>query len=112
MRQLAERIERQEELSKIPVEQLVASYEPLAHRVQSGVAFRLDANPSSGSAKHLRTGLDLSKAEFGGLAILLVRKGLITNEEYFAAILEGIEDEVDRMECALGGMTGTKISLL
>jgi len=112
MRQQDERVHRQEALSARPIAELVAGYPDLAHRVQSGVAFRLEADPTGGTPKHLRTGVDLARAEFGGLAILLVRKGLITEAEYFAAIVEGVEDEVDRMERAMEGTTGVKIKLL
>ena len=36
--------------------------------------------------KHLRTGLDLSKSDMGGLARLLIAKGVFTEQEYNEAI--------------------------
>lgn len=102
MRQLAERIARQEELSKKSVEELSSVIEPMSHAIQSYTAYMLHRNPSSSSPKHLRTGIDLTKAEMGGLAVLFVRKGIITNEEYLAAIVEGLEEENNRNENEVG----------
>ena len=98
MKTHAERVARQAELAQLPPAELGAMYARNAHAVQSAVALRLGRGGVDGSPKHLRAGLDLSKAEFGGLAVLLVAKGIITDKEYLAAIVEGTEDEVRREE--------------
>lgn len=63
------------------------------HAVQSGVAMEMEFGSPAATAKHLRTGLDVGKAEFGGLAKLLISKGIITEDEHYAAITEAVEQE-------------------
>ncbi len=86
-------------------------YRKLAHAVQSGVGF--DKDKTAQEPKHLRTGIDITKAEQAGLAQLLMDKGVFTLEEYEQAILQGLRNEVDRYERYLAEQYGThKVSLL
>lgn len=71
------------------------SYEQAAHGVQTGVAYRDEVD---GYAKHLRTGIDISKAEQFGLACLLIDKGVFTSEEYAEYMRLALNTEVDRLE--------------
>ena len=48
-----------------------------AHAVQTGVGLELEHDPASGTPKHLRTGLNLSKAEHGALVRLLIARGAV-----------------------------------
>ena len=66
----------------------------LTHAIQSAVAFQIERGSNAALPKHLRTGLDTTKAEHGGIARLLIRKGVITEEEYFDAVVEGLEVEL------------------
>jgi hypothetical protein len=88
-------------------------YVALAHAIQSGVAMDLQHDPTPGTPKHLRTGLDCRAADHGALARLLIAKGVFTLEEYEAALLEGLEREKaayeQRLTDRFGG--GTKIDL-
>jgi hypothetical protein len=71
-----------------------------AHAVQSATALhieRLGASAAGADAKHLRTGLNMAMSDHGALARLLVAKGIITEEEYLAAIAEGAEMEAERI---------------
>lgn len=76
-------------------------YEAAAHRIQTaiGFSFGLDYSWMDGrlltALKHLRVGIDTSKADQGGLVKLLIRKGVITEDEYFGAILEANEGEAE-----------------
>lgn len=76
-----------------------ARYQAAAHAVQSALAAVLGAlGPKAAGAdpKHLRTGLNLVMADHGSLADLLIRKGVITEEEYLEAIAAGTEREAER----------------
>lgn len=79
-------------------EEFLVKYEQLAHSVQSAIKFELsrDASDPKYHYKHLRTGLNCVMADHGSLGRLLVKKGLITQDEYFEATLEGMELEVQR----------------
>lgn len=77
------------------IKDLGLSYEAAAHGVQSAVSFR---DAVDGYSKHLRTGIDLSKAEQFGLACLLIDKGIITEEEYVEYMRLGVNTEVANAE--------------
>lgn len=88
-------------------------YEAAAHAVQTGVAYDpvwkgYDADQRY---KHLRTGIDLSKAEHAGLARLLMAKGIITMEEYLDAMTQAVREEKARYEDYLRQVHGITIKL-
>ena len=55
--------------------------------------------------------MNIALAGQASLARLLIRKGLITQEEYSEALAEGIEAEVAGYEARLSAITGRKIIL-
>jgi hypothetical protein len=73
-------------------------YMRAAHGIQSAIAFLMNRGPRFAGVepKHLRVGIDTSKAEFGALAELLIRKGVITEGEYVEAMTTGLERELER----------------
>ena len=73
-------------------------YFDAAHAVQSGLAMLEQTNRRMFQPKHLRVGVDTSKAEQGGLAALLIRKGVFTEAEYIASMADAMEDEQRRLE--------------
>jgi hypothetical protein len=92
-------------------EEFLAEYTRLAHAVQSGVAFDHGAGSQDGTPKHLRTGLNCVMADLGSVVKLLLDKGVITKDEYFAAILDGLRREIQRYEQRLTPRGGIKITL-
>lgn len=84
-------------------DEFLAEYTRLAHAIQTGVAYDHAAGSQDGTPKHLRTGLACVMADLGSLTRLLVAKGVITNDEYFEAILSGLRDEVAAYEARLSG---------
>jgi len=82
-------------------------YERQAHRVQSGIAYLSDKTDQQ--PKHLRVGISLRAAEHGGLAELLISKGLITEVEYWDAMIKGVADEAERMRHQLAEQHGVPI---
>jgi hypothetical protein len=68
------------------------------HARQSAVAFLIARGGDGAQAatpKHLRVGVDSAMSDHASLAGLLIKKGLITEDEYFTAIVEGAEREAE-----------------
>lgn len=104
-------------------EEFMTEYRRLGHAVQTGAAFEMGALAAgadgadtlrelgAASPKHLRTGLSCVMADLGSLTRLLVAKGVITNEEYFEAILDGLRRKVEDAEARLSAQSGVAIKL-
>lgn len=75
---------------------LTERYTRAAHRVQTAIAFMPDQHNQT--PKHMRVGIDLSKSDMGGLARLLISKGVFTETEYLEAIVEAAEQEAAAYE--------------
>jgi hypothetical protein len=61
---------------------LELTYEAAVHGVQSAIAHKIGTGWNGASDKHLRVGVDMSKADMLGLVMLLIAKGVFTEEEY------------------------------
>lgn len=85
--------------------------ETLAHAMQSGVAQTLFLDPSSGTPKHLRVGVNMALVEIGALATLLIEKGVFTRQEYDAILLKGLRQEVASYEASLSEAMGVNVKL-
>lgn len=106
---------------KMTDEQFNQRYAALAHAVQTGIGWKIaidnpdvfDINQDKNlcAHKHLRVGIDTNKADLGALCRLLVSKGIITDEEYKIAILEGLENEKKMYEITLSEHFGKDITL-
>jgi len=81
------------------------------HALQSGVAMEMQIRPEPTTPKHLRVGVNSAMCEHAGLVRLLVRKGVISEDEYVEAMTGAIEDEVARYEAALSKVYGRQITL-
>lgn len=68
-------------------------YAAATHAVQSGVAMKMNYDPAETTPKHLRTGVNVMMSDLGAIADLLVKKGLITQDEYEKAIADNMERE-------------------
>ena len=71
----------------------------------------ISTGSQDGTPKHLRTGLANVMADVGSLGRLLIAKGIITEAEYFNAILDGLRREVAVYEHRLEERLGTKVTL-
>ena len=93
-------------------EEFSRRYAALAHAIQTGVAYDQGAGSQDGTPKHLRTGLNLVLCDHASLSRLLVEKGVISADEYKAAILRGLEEEKARYEARINRQYGeTRIRL-
>lgn len=86
-------------------------YVQLCHAVQTGVAHSLQNDPSSGTPKHLRTGLDILFCEHSALVTLLIKKGIITEDEYYDSVIEVLQREVANNEAKLSAHYKANIRL-
>jgi hypothetical protein len=78
------------------------TYEELGHAVQTGVKYEQETRETHRSTadhlKHLAVGNCLRAADMEGLTVLLIAKGIITEQEYLDAILASAEREVELFE--------------
>jgi len=79
-------------------------YVKAAHVVQAAIGF--NPNKTALEPKHMRTGIDMSKADMEGLVTLLIEKGVFTSEEYVAALEASAEREAERHKLVLAGEMG------
>lgn len=86
-------------------------YARAAHAMQAGVDLKMHRDGKETSPKHLRVGVNSSMSDHGGLAGLLIKKGLITHQEYLEAITEAMEREAQSYESELQGSLGANIKL-
>lgn len=87
-------------------------YERAAHAMQTGVAAEMGYDPRATEPKHLRVGVNSALVDSGALAGLLIRKGVITEEEYAAALADGMEAERDRYKAEIEAQYGASVNLI
>lgn len=73
-------------------------YLDLCHAMQSGVAAKLQRDNSDTTPKHLRTGVNSAMVDSAAVATLLMKKGIITEDEYYDALIERMQAEVTAYE--------------
>jgi hypothetical protein len=93
------------------IEDAYQRYTSAAHAMQSGVAAKMERDPSETTPKHLRTGVNSSMVENSALVKLLVSKGILTDEEWAEALADGMEAEVRLYEKWLSENLGATITL-
>jgi hypothetical protein len=88
--------------------------------VQTGIAFEFSREYEQGAGmppevvaalKHLRTGINVVMADTGSLVRLLIRKGVITEEEYATSIVDGMQQEVLRAQQSIFNTYGLRVVL-
>jgi uncharacterized lipoprotein YbaY len=86
-------------------------YKALCHAMQTGVAFKMEYDPSDTQPKHLRVGINAAMCDHAALVNLLRSKGIITDDEYFDALIESMQTEVDNYRREISDQTGANITL-
>lgn len=76
-------------------------YLDAAHGMQSGVAMKMNYDTKETEPKHLRVGVNAAQSDQSGLAMLLIAKGVFTEEEYCAAVADAMERERDAYQAWL-----------
>lgn len=78
----------------------------LAHAMQTGVAYKMPKDSSDTEPKHLRVGINMAMIEHAALAGLLMRKGIITEDEYLDSLIVELEREVDLYQQEISQLYG------
>jgi hypothetical protein len=68
-----------------------------ARRMQAGVEYTMEDSKEC-QPKHLRVGINAAMSDMGGLVGLLIKKGIISEEEYLEAITASMKREADAYE--------------
>ncbi len=77
------------------LDELRLEYHTLAHAMQSGVGMKMNYEPRETEPKHLRAGVNSAMVETSAIAILLMAKGIFTEEEYYQTLVQAMQNEVD-----------------
>ncbi len=86
-------------------------YLAAAHGMQSGVAYEIEKDPSSGTPKHLRVGVNSGMVNDHAIAKLLIAKRVISELEYYRTLAECMEEERDAYQSRLSQQFGANITL-
>lgn len=86
-------------------------YRAAVHAMQTGVALMMNHNKRETEPKHIRVGINSALTDSSSLAMLLMQKGVITEEEYAKAIADGMEKEVERYKDAIENAIGIRPTL-
>jgi hypothetical protein len=86
-------------------------YMASAHAMQSGVASLLTIQPQLAEDKHVRVGINSAQVSAAALARVLIAKGIMTADDYHAALAAEMEAEVERLEQTLSEHFGTRVVL-
>jgi hypothetical protein len=92
-------------------------YDNLMHAMQTGVKFLMEIVPTTVthgecSPKHLRVGVNSALIDSAAVATLCMRKGIFTEEEYTAALVEFATNDVKSYTKKLEQLTGKKVTLV
>jgi hypothetical protein len=93
------------------VGELRRRYFDLAHAMQTGVAFTMEFDNSQAAPKHLRVGINSAMVEHSAVVRLLLKKGVFTEVEYYEALCEVMEEEVQRYKLQLKWHYGKEVDL-
>lgn len=87
------------------------TYIEAVHAMQSGAAAMIGIASSDTEPKHLRVGINIALRDHASLFELLIKKNIITEEEYLEAVTDGMNKEVEGYEKKLSEKTGSIIKL-
>jgi hypothetical protein len=84
------------------IDELQVELVRLQHSMQAGVAMEQNfLDPQYDHHKHLRVGVNSAMVNLGALTRLLVKKGVLTELEYWESQVEGMRDEVERYKTTI-----------
>jgi hypothetical protein len=95
--------------------ELQTEYTQLLHALQTGVKLHIGlegvGDTSLAGPKHLRVGINSNMIQNSALALLLMRKGVITETEYWETQVELWRKEVSDYEKRLTDLLGREVTL-
>lgn len=82
------------------------------HAMQTGVKYEIELGINDAhTPKHLRVGVNSAMVEHGALIGLLISKGVITEAEYYKALADTAEREVEAYAERISERLGTRVNL-
>jgi hypothetical protein len=90
---------------------LQQEYTGLLHAMQTGVLIQINAGSGETTPKHLRVGVNSALIQNSSLATLLMRKGVITELEYWETQVELWRNEVRDYEATISQALGRPVKL-
>ena len=88
-----------------------ARYNAAAHAMQSGVKAEIELGSTDTEPKHLRVGVNSALVSVAAIGRLMIDKGIITLDEYEAAMADQMEAEVVNYEARLSKAYGAAVKL-
>ena len=85
-------------------------YLKLCHAMQTGVAFKIEKDNKDTTPKHLRVGINVAMSDHAALMNLLIKKGIVTEDEYYDALIESMEREVKMYQNKLKEIYGSDVN--
>ena len=92
------------------LEEKRAKYLELCHAMQTGVAFSMEKDNKDTTPKHLRVGINVAMSDHGALMNILFKKGIVTEDEYYDAMIESMEREVEMYRQKLKELYGSNVN--
>ena len=92
-------------------QELIKRIHAAQHACMTGAGYYLEKDPKVANAKHVRNGLDSAMVQHSAAVQLLIKKGIITEEEYLVEMAEAFETEKARYEKELSKLHNTNITL-
>jgi hypothetical protein len=92
-------------------EEAYKRYMKAAHAMQSGVAFKMEKDPSETKPKHLRVGINSVLSNNAAIAELLIERGIFTKEDYMSKMADKMEEEAEDYRQELESLFGVHIEL-
>lgn len=89
-----------------PPDEVTRRYLAALHGIQSAVAFEMEAGGTLAEPKHLRVGVDSAFVTDRAVMQLLLKKQIITEEEYAGALADAAEAELAERTRYLRTTTG------
>lgn len=93
------------------IAQLQQQYRDNLRAMQSGVAMDQAKGSECGTPKHLRVGVNSTMVDHAALVQLLIKKGIISEEEFWESMVDASKAEKERYEELMSARFGTSIKL-
>lgn len=88
------------------LEEKKARYWELSHAMQAAVDLKMQKLAKDTSPKHLRVGVNSAMVSQGALVALLMKKGIISEDEYYDELIAAMGREVEMYKQTLRELYG------
>lgn len=100
------------DMVRMSIEENKARYEAAAHAMMTGVSYVMQYDPNETDLKHMKVGINNSFIGQAVILQILIRKNIITEEEYWEELVIFMEKEVEMYKQRLEEyLPGTDITL-